>query len=64
MSDVAATIDESGDQQILVTLAFSEKAAAAIRHSGTSNSDDLGSFSLDRSDDFLNDELSFVSLFM
>ena len=37
-SDVAAILVESGDQHILVTLDFSEKADDAIRHSGTSTS--------------------------
>ena len=47
-SDVAATLEESGDQQTLVTLAFSEKADAAIRQSGASNSGELSLLSLER----------------
>ena len=35
-SDVAANLDESGDQQTLVTFALSEKADDAMIHSGTS----------------------------
>ena len=35
-SDVAASLEESGDQQTLVTFALSEKADDAMMHSGTS----------------------------
>ena len=35
-SDVAASFEESGDQQTLVTFALSEKADDAMMHSGTS----------------------------
>ena len=35
-SDVAASLEESGDQHTLVTFAFSEKADDAMMHSGTS----------------------------